>query len=136
MEVENESDKGESILKIPDGVQVFEMRGPFFFGVANIFEEIDREVSKKPKVLVIRFWRVPFIDSTAVNNFRSFIEKKKNSGITIVMSHVVPTVYNELDKNGITEIIGKDNFCPEIESALKRASELVQKKIAGSQMNS
>jgi sulfate permease, SulP family len=126
IEVENETaDTDYPILTIPEQVKVFEMRGPFFFGVANIFEEIDREVSEKPKVLVIRFRRVPFIDSTAINNFKSFVEKKQSAGIKIVMSHVVPLVYSELERNGIVSIIGKDNFCPEIESALKRASELV-----------
>jgi sulfate permease, SulP family len=128
LEVENENKFSENqILKIPEGVQVFEMRGPFFFGVANIFEEIDREVSGKPKVLVVRFRRVPFIDSTAIINLRSFIEKKKNSGIQIVISHVVPAVYSELEKNGLTDLIGKENFCPEIESALKRAQEIAEK---------
>jgi len=126
LEVENElSDTDQPILSIPDHIQVYEMRGPFFFGVANIFEEIDREVSKKPKVLIIRFRRVPFIDSTAINNFKSFVEKKHSSGIKIVMSHVVPSVYAELDKNGLVNVIGQENFCPEIESALKRAGELM-----------
>jgi sulfate permease, SulP family len=128
LEVENENKFSENpVLKIPEGVQVFEMRGPFFFGVANIFEEIDREVSGKPKVLVVRFRRVPFIDSTAIINLRSFIEKKKNSGIQIVMSHVVPAVYQELEKNGLTGLIGEENFCPEIESALIRAGEIAGK---------
>jgi len=128
LEVDNELAGAENqTLTVPEHVHVFEMRGPFFFGVANIFDEIDREVSSKPKVLVVRFRRVPFIDSTAINNFKSFVEKKKRDGITIVLSHVVPSVYSELEKNGLVELIGKENFCPEIESALKRADEIAGK---------
>ncbi len=121
---ENEEKRGEKIT-IPDGVEVFEMRGPFFFGVANIFDEIDKNISSPPKVLIIRFWRVPFVDATAVNNFRNFIIRKQKFGIHIIISKANEQVRGEFAKNGIDTLIGVENFLPDVHQAINRANEVI-----------
>ncbi len=79
---------GEKDLIIPKGVDVFEINGPFFFGIANKFDEVARDVEKKPKVRVIRMRRVPFMDSTGLRNLRNFVRISKTDKITVILSGV------------------------------------------------
>lgn len=126
-EVEDEKsekfDEGE-MLEIPKGVEVFEVRGPFFFGVANKFEEAEKQVSKLPKIRIIRLRRVPFIDSTGINNLRSFIHKTQKLGVRVILSGANPRVYETLVKNNIHLLVGDNQICKDIYCALERAKQL------------
>ncbi len=129
MEVEDEAfglaDEGDQ-LAIPDGVEVFEIRGAFFFGVANKFEEAEKLVSRQPKVRIIRLRRVPFIDSTGLSNLKNFILRSRHKQVTIILSGAINTVKESLRKNGIIELVSEENVCPDIASALERAKEVVK----------
>jgi SulP family sulfate permease len=126
MEVENETsdlaDEGEQ-LSIPEDVEVFEIRGPFFFGVANKFEEAEKLVSKQPKIRIIRLRRVPFIDSTGLSNLRNFILRSQRKEVTIILSGAVEQVHIALKKNGILDLVGDQNVCADIQQALLRAKD-------------
>lgn len=130
-EVEDESidfaDEGEQ-LAIPQGVEVFEIRGAFFFGIANKFEEAERNVTTQPEIRIIRLRRVPFIDSTGLNNLKSFILRSTGKGITVLLSGAAPQVLKALENNGIDSIVGKENVCIDIAAALQRAGELKNRK--------
>lgn len=129
MEVEDESASDTEPgmkLNIPECVEVFEVNGPFFFGVANKFEEAEKSVSRKPKVRIIRLYRVPFIDATGLSNLKSFINKNQHSGIKVVISGPSLSVYDKLEKNGIVEMVGKEDVCNDITLALVRAEELLK----------
>jgi sulfate permease, SulP family len=129
MEVEDEtsglSDEGDQ-LAIPDDVEVFEIRGAFFFGVANKFEEAEKLVSRQPRVRIIRLRRVPFIDSTGLSNLKNFILRSRQKQVTIILSGAISTVQEALRKNGIIEMVSEENVCPDIASALERAKEIVK----------
>jgi SulP family sulfate permease len=111
-------------LAIPKGVEVYEIDGPFFFGLASRFEELESTNGKSVKVRIIRMRRVPFIDSTGVNNLRSLCERTRKRGVTVILSGVTEKVNATLQKFGVDEEIGKENIFPHIVPALKRASEL------------
>ena len=113
-------------LAIPKGVEVYEIDGPFFFGLASRFEELERTNGKSVKVRIIRMRRVPFIDSTGVNNLRSLCERTRKRGVTVILSGVTDKVQATLHKFGVDEEIGKENIFPHIVPALKRASELAE----------
>lgn len=113
-------------LNIPAGVEVYEIDGPFFFGLASRFEEFESK-SDKTKVRIIRMRRVPFIDSTGVNNLRNLCERTRKRGVTVVLSGVTDKVHATLVKFGVDKEIGVDNICPHIVPALQRATELAQK---------
>ena len=115
-------------LAIPQGVEVYEIDGPFFFGLASRFEELEDTKSGNIKVRIIRMRKVPFIDSTGVNNLRSLCERTSNRGVTVILSGVTDKVYETLKKFGVDEEIGNENIFPHIVPALERAKEL-----AGSQ---
>ena len=114
-------------LAIPSGVEVYEIDGPFFFGLASRFEELERTNGKNVKVRIIRMRRVPFIDSTGINNLRNLCERTHKRGVTVILSGVTDQVYETLKKFGVDEEIGKENIFPHIVPALARASELSEK---------
>ena len=113
-------------LDIPAGVEVYEIDGPFFFGLASRFEEL--EAMKKPgtKVRIIRMRKVPFIDSTGVNNLRNLCERTRKRGVTVILSGVTDKVQATLEKFGVDKEIGAHNIFPHIVPALAKAKELVK----------
>ncbi len=115
-------------LHIPDGVEVYEIDGPYFFGIANKFDDMVRLVDKTPKVRVIRMRKVPFVDSTGLHNLEILCQSSKQSGTIVVLSGVRDNVRHTLENAGFNNIIGKDNICPNINAALERAKEIVEKK--------
>lgn len=117
------ADEGEN-LQIPEGVEVFEVNGPFFFGIANKFEEAEKLTGVKPKVRIIRLRRVPFIDSTGLSNLHAFIDRASNHEIKTVLSGAGAQVLINLKKAGIIALLGEENNCKDIQTALKRAELL------------
>ena len=113
-------------LAIPQGVEVYEIDGPFFFGLASRFEELESAKAGNVKVRIIRMRKVPFIDSTGVNNLRSLCERTSKRGVTVILSGVTDKVYETLKKFGVDEEIGNENIFPHIIPALERAAELTK----------
>jgi sulfate permease, SulP family len=116
----SEDDKSE-VLDIPPGVEVFQIKGPFFFGVANRFEEAEKQLGSKPRIRIIRMRLVPFIDSTGVKNLENFLNKSRHSNIHIIFSGLAEQPYQTLKKNGIIGSVGEENVCENIDRALERA---------------
>ena len=117
----------EEHLVIPEGVEVYEINGPYFFGIANKFEELMAAMNDHPKVRIIRMRRVPFIDSTGIHNLQNLCEISHREGTHIVLSGVTPNVYAVLEHNGFCRLLGKDHICPNINVALERATAIVKR---------
>ena len=117
----------EEHLVIPDGVEVYEINGPYFFGIANKFEELMAAMNDHPKVRIIRMRRVPFIDSTGIHNLQNLCEISHREGTHIVLSGVTPNVYAVLEHNGFCRLLGKDHICPNINVALARAAAILKR---------
>ena len=113
-------------LQIPAGVEVYEIDGPFFFGLASRFEEFENRKGGNTKVRIIRMRKVPFMDSTGVNNLRSLCERTRKRGVTVLLSGVNEKVTESLAKFGVDQEIGKENIFPNIIPALERAAELAK----------
>lgn len=111
-------------LTIPEGVEVYEINGPYFFGAGNRFEDIMSRYGDRPRVRIIRMRKVPFIDSTGLHNLENLCLMSQREGITIVLSGVNPNVEAVLRKNHIDQLLGSDNICNHIDLALARAREL------------
>ncbi len=114
-------------LDIPEGVEVYEIDGPFFFGLASRFEELEQMKKPGTKVRIIRMRKVPFIDSTGINNLRNLCERTRKRGVTVILSGVQEQVHATLVKFGVDQEIGAENIFPHIIPALKKANELVSK---------
>ena len=116
-------------LTIPDGVEVYEIDGPYFFGIANRFDEIMHHVSsEKYPVRIIRMRKVPFVDSTAMHNLSILIERSHQEGITIILSGVNDHVHKQLMQGGIEQQMDPHNICANIHFALRRAEDLIRMK--------
>lgn len=114
------------VLDVSKGVQVYEIDGPFFFGIATKFEEMMRStMGEKPLVRIIRMRKVPFIDATAVHNLEILIKSSQEDGVHVVLSGVNNNVREVLEHVGIDKLIGKDHICPHITIAVKMANKLV-----------
>lgn len=113
-------------ITIPAGVEVYEINGPYFFGVATQFEELMSDFRDKSKVRVIRMRKVPFIDSTGIHNLSNFCEMSLKNKIVVVLSGVNPQVHSALHKAGFYDLVGEKNICPNINVALSRAEEIMK----------
>ena len=114
-------------LIIPEGAKVYEINGPYFFGIGNKFEEMmgDTRANERAKVRIIRMRKVPFIDSTGVHNLSNMCRMCSQLGVKVVLSGVNPNVMAVLQKAGMDEQVGKENICSHISLALKRAQEIL-----------
>lgn len=116
----------EEKLSIPQGVEVYEIDGPFFFGVANTFDECMKTIGNKPRVRIIRMRKVPFMDTTGLHNLESLYRLSSKEKIKIILSGVNKQVRSVLEKSDLEEKIGKENICENIHEALKRSLELLK----------
>ena len=123
----NESDLEvhEEHLMIPQGVEVYEINGPYFFGIATKFEEIMSRLGDRPKIRIIRMRKVPFIDSTGIHNLTTLCEMSQKENIHIILSGVNEKVHKVLEKSGFYELLGEENICSNINEALEVATREV-----------
>ena len=118
----------EEHLMIPEGCAVYEINGPYFFGIANKFDDLMANIGhKKPKVRIIRMRKVPFIDSTGIHNLANLIEMNHEEGIHVILSGVTPKVHSQLEKAGFYDKMNPDHICPHIDVALQKAREFLAK---------
>lgn len=113
------------ILDVAPGVEVYEIEGPFFFGVATKFDEVMRGMTEKPLVRIIRMRKVPFIDSTGIHNLEILINSSRKEGIHVVLSGVNESVHKVLDHANIEDLIGRDRICSHISQAVALANRIV-----------
>ena len=113
-------------LTIPEGVEVYEINGPYFFGAGNKFEEIMGALHhRRPRVRIIRMRKVPFVDSTGIHNLTNLCMMSQGEGIQVVLSGVNPQVQAVLHKAGFDKLLGEENICSHINLALERAKQLI-----------
>ena len=115
-------------LDVDPGVEIYEIDGPFFFGLASKLDEIDRDLRKQGiKVRIIRMRKVPFMDSTGLNNLRSLWKRSQKDNVQIILSGVNDNVLSYLNKVGFTQELGKEYIFPHIIPAVAKANELSAK---------
>ena len=125
MDLHHDGEEGDVQLSIPKGVEVYEINGPLFFGVATKFEEMTTMRDAMP-IRIVRMRKVSFIDSTGLHNLEIFIEAAVKAGQQVILSGVNKRVYSAIEKAGIVEKLGKENVLNHIDQALARAEELSQ----------
>ena len=119
----------EDKLTIPKGVSVYEIDGPYFFGVANKFDDIMNRTSDIPKIRIIRMRRVPFMDSTGLHNLEVLCKDSLKRGTIVILSGVRDQVRHDLMKAHFDKIISEENICSHINIALERAKNILADKL-------
>jgi SulP family sulfate permease len=124
---ESDKDSIEDYSTLPKGITVYEINGPFFFGAANKYKEVLKEVGIKSKVIILRMRNVPFIDATGQHNFKEVLKTLHNYKVQVVLSGVQPAVYSSLIDSGIENYIEKDLITPHYDVARVKAIEALNK---------
>ncbi|MBN2237912.1 MAG: STAS domain-containing protein [Bacteroidales bacterium] len=120
-----DSDVVDDYSKIPKGISIYEISGPFFFASAKQYSELLKQAGFKSKILIIRMRHVPFVDSTGMHNFKEAIKTLKGSGVQIVLSGVNQSVLTCLKKSQTIAFINESNIFDSFEKALIYATYLL-----------
>lgn len=113
------------VLDVARGVSVYEIDGPFFFGIATKFDDLMRSsMADKPIVRIIRMRKVPFVDSTAIHNLEALIASSHELGIHVVLSGVQEQVRATLENAGIYRLLPPDHICDHITKAVEVANRI------------
>ena len=121
---DNEDDPDSiDLRKVSQGIRVYEISGPMFFGASENLTQIT--VKDFTKVLVMRMRGVPAIDATAMHALEELFEKCKKNNIQLVFSHVNEQPMHVFEKDEFITKVGKENFCAHIDDALKRAEQIL-----------
>jgi sulfate permease, SulP family len=123
---DEDADAGTGERHFPDGVAVFEIYGPFFFGAADKFKSTLNRVDKKPRVLILRMRHVLTIDATGLQALEDVFDKSRRDGTTLVLSGVHMRVLVVIEQSGLAKRIGGDNVTSGFDAALARAQEILQ----------
>ena len=115
------------LRQIPMELAVYELTGPLFFGAADRINQI--EVNEVTRCLILRMRAVPAADSTAMNSMTSLYERCKKNGVTLILSHVNEQPMHAMEKAGFVDLVGRENFCKNIEEALDHADKVLARKI-------
>jgi SulP family sulfate permease len=116
-----------SQIKIPQGVEVFEVYGSLFFGAVAQFRESIRVIGKKPKVLILRMRNVSNVDASGLHILEELAREGSENGYIIVFSAVSRSVYRVMRKSGFVETVGRDKFAGDVFAALEIATRHLQK---------
>lgn len=124
-ETELEPLRNQADFEVPEGVQVYEINGPFFFGAVYKFDEIMEQSKLTPEVLVIRMRNVPAIDSTGLRTLVQFIKKQQHKGVVVVLSGVQAQPKKAMAEAGLLQLIGSENVYSYIYAAMSRARQIL-----------
>ena len=113
------------LRQIPMELAVYELTGPLFFGAADRINQI--EVNEVTRCLILRMRAVPAADSTAMNSMTALCERCKKNGVTLILSHVNEQPMHAMEKAGFVDLVGRENFCRNIEEALDHADKVLEK---------
>ncbi len=113
---------------VPKDVEVYEIDGPFFFGVADRLKNILSEVSQAPKVFILRMRHVPMIDATGLHALDEFFDLCQGNGTILVLSGVNEHIKLKIRRLGFEKKIGTENITDNIDMALSRAHRLLEKE--------
>ncbi len=110
---------------IEDGVQIYEIDGPFFFGAAETFKQTMGSIERAPTVLILRMRRVGLLDATGIALITDLVKKGKRDGTTLILSEVDSQPMAAMTRSGLYDVVGRGNFSSGITEALARAHEIV-----------
>lgn len=123
--IESEDPNAIDKYFIPKGVEVFELKGPLFFGAAYKFKDAIREIEKKPRVLILRMDEVPIIDATGLHTVEDVYRMCKREGTRLIISGLQPPVKDQLHKSGLMLLIGEQNIISEFSKALTLSQVII-----------
>jgi SulP family sulfate permease len=108
---------------VPEGVEVYEINGPFFFGAAETFKDTLAQIARKPKVLIIRMRNVPAIDSTGIHTLKDLVHRTRGDGTLVLIADIHTQPLVALGRSAVLDEIGEENVFGNLDDALNRARQ-------------
>jgi sulfate permease, SulP family len=119
-------DAAVSRRRVPPGVEVYEINGPFFFGAAERFKDTIARVGNKPKVLIIRMRHVLSLDSTGMHALKDVVKRSRGDGTVVLLSDVHVQPMSSLHSSHVIDEIGRENLFGDIDLALEAARRVLE----------
>jgi len=117
----------DGVKAIPDGVMVYEINGPLFFAATDKLLDLPRDDGLK--VLILRASNLQYMDSSAIHSLEKLVADAKVDGVTLIFSHIHAEPLVRLQKAGLYDAIGEENFCHHIDEALARAEAILAEEV-------
>ncbi len=115
------------LREVPAGVEVFEVNGPFFFGMVDSFWNALRNIERPVPILIIRIRNVPAIDATGLHVLQDLYKKSLKDNTKLIFSGVMTQPLIVFERSGFLEEVGEENFCASIDGALARAKQILDR---------
>lgn len=127
-DLDSEDPDGIGDKTVAKGVEVYEINGPFFFGVADRLKFVLDAIGITPQIFILRMRNVPFMDATGMYALKEFEQKCRDEGTILLLSGVTPVLMNDLERFGFVKRVGKEHIFDHIDTALVYANALVAKE--------
>lgn len=114
---------GHRGLQVPPDVLVYRVEGPFFFGAVENFERALASTHTDPEALIIRLRWVPFIDITGLQTLEEVVKDLQRRKVRVMLTGANERVQGKLEKAGLIDLIGRENFCRDLPHALSVLAE-------------
>lgn len=126
------SESSKTILiaeeKAPSEVKIYEIRGPLFFGAADLLKNLASSLAEQPRVFILRMGHVPLVDASGMHALREFHGMCQRGKSFLLLSGMQERAEKDLKRFGLTQLIGEEHIFPHVEGALAKASELVERE--------
>ncbi|QLG86911.1 STAS domain-containing protein [Chitinibacter bivalviorum] len=116
----------QGLMKLPTGVLVYSIEGPFFFGAVENFQRVLHDTHTDPKVLIIRLLRVPFMDMTGLQTLDEVVASLQERGVVVILCEANEMVSTKLARSGVVETLKAENLLPTFAAAICRADAVCQ----------
>jgi len=111
---------------VPEGVEVYEIQGPFFFGAADLLKDLMQLFRAPPKVFILRMRHVPMVDASGMHALKEFYHNCRKGKTVLLLSGIHEQTHKELKVFGLTDLIGEEHIFAHIDAALSKAAELTK----------
>jgi SulP family sulfate permease len=118
-------------LALPEGTEVFEIAGSFFFGAAQRFSEALSEVKRQPRLVILRMRQVFAMDATGLHALEEVIERFRKRGVPVLLSGIQDQPMEVLRRSGVLKAVGPSNVLASFREASVRAWEVMDEGDSG-----
>ena len=116
----DDEDRGQRDV-LPEGVEVFRINGPFFFGVAGELLDTLRRVGRRPRAVILRMRLVPFLDASGLAAVAEFVKQAEISGARVILSGVQRQPLDMLERADLGPQSGKIEYAADYPAAIRLA---------------
>ncbi|HNP34878.1 MAG TPA: SulP family inorganic anion transporter [Woeseiaceae bacterium] len=109
----------EENLELPEGVVLYEINGPLFFGAARQFQHTLTSIPSSARVIILRMRYIPLIDATGYQTLKEIISNFHKQKIQVILSGVRDELANDFARHGIYEVLDRQWVVKDIKQALR-----------------